>query len=1069
MTVNTPHSLHHFTVDCTSAHKGLFSGILVLVLTIISLILFFVLNEDPQYKQTAVFEVNVCELVLYIISTIAVIVCMIQMRGLKYHHSSSGHGGGGLGLDNSLLVMAQTGMYIYCMFSIIGCSFGNEDSLAPGGMATELSSLIQTTCQTVFVLDASWRRCRTANQARRKPGRQIITFLLVANMAMWTINTLEKGHAEFRPSHLKFFGVWAWTVITHVSMPLAIFYRFHSTICFTPDRDSNLDLPIISSVIYCESSKLDHVATEASAYISTTCIINSRWDRSKHESRSEYCSNCCDLAGNGGGSELGPIHESVSSMEDDDDEEEEKEDSSTVEAPHPILTVEDPGSSSRELVSVYSRDRRFSAAARGSPMGSPVRRARFALGSSSRNELASSLLPVMIYQKSHGRSQSLPFIQKPPVFDKRKQNETKFLSLHALSVILSALYGKLLIVLGLAFPLAQIMSAKVPPSFYEGFYLYLYFVSMLFLLCMYGLVLKQKAVESVLLGTNKSHNRQAETDGDTDAMLEAGIKPKTPTVTAKRSRYGSFYLRMGAVAFGIGSMIYSGLEFGQYFELEKNTNCHDVLLAVTPATRMAFVIVQMQFIFLSNKVRRVSQDMNWSLRVRKFKVVTRFGLIHMMATNLCVWLNVLVQETKHEIFNFYTTGSKLIDPFSPKVEDYPILVNSTNITDWEASIKPTVYLAAANDSFLARAIRADSFSCRRTNIMGSLVQNASPFLFPCTIEYSLICAVILYAMWKDVSALHGHSKQGCGGAYGNQMANSKLSSRMRPSQQFSVDCASAHKGLFAGILVLVLTIISLIMFFVLVKEPDYGALAVLEVDIVELTLYLLTTLAVCACAYRIKELKYDTNRRFELDNTLLVMAQTGLYVYSLFSIIAGYFSTSEGRPGIMLASLASFIQTTLQTMFILDAWWRRCTTAGQMRRRPGRQLVTFLLVTNMALWVVNRLENARAEFHPRELQFYGVWAWTIITHISMPLAIFYRCGRYTGVPFHRVSVRDLEEHIQDETNSSQLLGNLQRATRLRQASDNNEPVIYIRPDGLTPRLTTRPRCVRVFYTNELQG
>nr|CAD7444717.1 unnamed protein product [Timema bartmani] len=538
----------------------------------------------------------------------------------------------------------------------------------------------------------------------------------------------------------------------------------------------------------------------------------------------------------------------------------------------------------------------------------------------------------MIYQKSHGRSQSLPFIQKPPVFDKRKQNETKFLSLHALSVILSALYGKLLIVLGLAFPLAQIMSAKVPPSFYEscqlsvstkeamgllykGFYLYLYFVSMLFLLCMYGLVLKQKAVESVLLGTNKSHNRQAETDGDTDAMLEAGIKPKTPTVTAKRSRYGSFYLRMGAVAFGIGSMIYSGLEFGQYFELEKNTNCHDVLLAVTPATRMAFVIVQMQFIFLSNK----------QLSVRKFKVVTRFGLIHMMATNLCVWLNVLVQETKHEIFNFYTTGSKL-----------------------------------------SEAIRADSFSCRRTNIMGSLVQNASPFLFPCTIEYSLICAVILYAMWKD------------------------LSSRMRPSQQFSVDCASAHKGLFAGILVLVLTIISLIMFFVLVKEPDYGALAVLEVDIVELTLYLLTTLAVCACAYRIKELKYDTNRRFELDNTLLVMAQTGLYVYSLFSIIAGYFSTSEGRPGIMLASLASFIQTTLQTMFILDAWWRRCTTAGQMRRRPGRQLVTFLLVTNMALWVVNRLENARAEFHPRELQFYGVWAWTIITHISMPLAIFYR-------------------------------------------------------------------------------
>lgn len=55
-------------------------------------------------------------------------------------------------------------------------------------------------------------------------------------------------------------------------------------------------------------------------------------------------------------------------------------------------------------------------------------------------------------------------------------------------------------------------------------------------------------------------------------------------------------------AFGIGSMIYSGLEFGQYFELERNTKCHNVLLALTPATRMAFIFIQMYFIFLNNEV-----------------------------------------------------------------------------------------------------------------------------------------------------------------------------------------------------------------------------------------------------------------------------------------------------------------------------------------------------------------------------------------------------------------------------------------------------------------------------------
>lgn len=49
-------------------------------------------------------------------------------------------------------------------------------------------------------------------------------------------------------------------------------------------------------------------------------------------------------------------------------------------------------------------------------------------------------------------------------------------------------------------------------------------------------------------------------------------------------------------------MIYSGLEFGQYFELVRNVNCSSVLMAVTPAVRMAFVIIQLQFIFMSDKV-----------------------------------------------------------------------------------------------------------------------------------------------------------------------------------------------------------------------------------------------------------------------------------------------------------------------------------------------------------------------------------------------------------------------------------------------------------------------------------
>ena len=31
------------------------------------------------------------------------------------------------------------------------------------------------------------------------------------------------------------------------------------------------------------------------------------------------------------------------------------------------------------------------------------------------------------------------------------------------------------------------------------------------------------------------------------------------------------------------------------------------------------------------------------------KGIAYFGLMHMIATNMCVWLNVIIEETKHEI------------------------------------------------------------------------------------------------------------------------------------------------------------------------------------------------------------------------------------------------------------------------------------------------------------------------------------------------------------------------------------------------------------------------------------
>lgn len=96
--------------------------------------------------------------------------------------------------------------------------------------------------------------------------------------------------------------------------------------------------------------------------------------------------------------------------------------------------------------------------------------------------------------------------------------------------------------------------------------------------------------------------------------------------------HGSFFLRIGAIgerkfrlftrmkfesirykilmsllyisfsAFGLGTMIYNGLEFGTFFELPLISPCYLILKGVNPVLQMVFTFMQMYFIFMNSRV-----------------------------------------------------------------------------------------------------------------------------------------------------------------------------------------------------------------------------------------------------------------------------------------------------------------------------------------------------------------------------------------------------------------------------------------------------------------------------------
>lgn len=214
-------------------------------------------------------------------------------------------------------------------------------------------------------------------------------------------------------------------------------------------------------------------------------------------------------------------------------------------------------------------------------------------------------------------------------------------------------------------------------------------------------------------------------------------------------------------------------------------------------------------------------------------------------------------------------------------------------------------------------------------MMGNVVQDASQFLFPCAIEYSLICAAILYVMWRK--AVSGFDKDDH-----HSRHHSSISSAIarRSRHQYSVDCAKANKGLFAGLFVLVLTIISLIVFFALINNPNYRKVALMEVGLARLLLFCLAFIATMIGIYqvnnslllfcyrithlslKVRELGFDSSHHFGMDAVLLVVAQTGLIAYKIFTFIACCYATGHEEDSILvlLGALAAILQVKPKTL-----------------------------------------------------------------------------------------------------------------------------------------------------------
>nr|XP_027217321.1 proton channel OtopLc-like [Penaeus vannamei] len=214
----------YWKVDCRSASKGLFLGLLCLVGGIVILIMFFVMKNEDDFQDTMFWISNATQMIILGLAVISTVIGFLQIPKLSVSTSKP------LDLDRLLLSTTIIGVYLFAVFGMIVGGINYTDSQSLATFCVHALLLVQVSLQGMLVAEASRRTCTSRYQMLTKPGRQVITFLLFANITLWILDTFMTHTRISQHFQFSFYGTLAWGIISRISVPLLILYRFHSAV-----------------------------------------------------------------------------------------------------------------------------------------------------------------------------------------------------------------------------------------------------------------------------------------------------------------------------------------------------------------------------------------------------------------------------------------------------------------------------------------------------------------------------------------------------------------------------------------------------------------------------------------------------------------------------------------------------------------------------------------------------------------------------------------------------------------------------------------------------------------------
>lgn len=100
-------------------------------------------------------------------------------------------------------------------------------------VALNILVMIEVLVQTNFIIDGM-RRCSESRYLRfKKPARELVTFAILLNITYWIVATFETKSVEQYKTEIEYYGPLPYMFISHTTLPVMLFYRYHSSVCLT--------------------------------------------------------------------------------------------------------------------------------------------------------------------------------------------------------------------------------------------------------------------------------------------------------------------------------------------------------------------------------------------------------------------------------------------------------------------------------------------------------------------------------------------------------------------------------------------------------------------------------------------------------------------------------------------------------------------------------------------------------------------------------------------------------------------------------------------------------------------